>query len=723
MLIKDTQEYLYSQEIESLIKKVSSYDKSCYLEILEKAALFSLTHHRGQYRASGEAYFSHPLAVANILADMQLDALTVITALLHDVVEDTNVTLEDIKNHFSEKVAQLIDGVTKLTRIENKSESVLQAKNFKKLVLAISKDIRVLIIKLADRLHNMRTLNHIQKPEKRQRKALETLEIYAPLAERIGMQAIKKELQDLAFDELYSEIKASIAARLSLLRSNDSESINDIQNILHILLKDNGINAEIYGREKSPYSIWQKMQNKKVNFEQLSDVMAFRVVVDNIQDCYRALGAIHSAYHMVPGLFKDFISLPKKNGYQSLHTIIVGPGQKRVEIQIKTKDMHRVAEYGIAAHWNYKQNDNEKYGVKADIWLKELIEILNSSRDTSEFFENTKLEMYDDQVFCFTPKGSVVALPKGASAIDFAYAVHSDLGNNCVGVKINHKLAPLRTILQNGDQIEIITSKGHKPLPSWEKFVVTGKALNEIRKSIREEKSKEYINLGRVLVLQIFEKINLTISDNLIQDLASFYDRDSVDDFFCAVGEGRISQGNIIKKISTMSSKTDVADKDLDISLPQHNKTVQVSIKGLIPGVAVHYAPCCSPIPGDPIVGLQQSRKGIVVHISGCEILQNYSQVPETWLDLSWDRESARGIYSAVLKVVCLNKPGSLAVIAIEAAKHGCNVSNFRIISRAVDFFDLLIDLEVKGINQVMNIITSLRSKDCIHSVERFSRD
>ncbi len=723
MLIKDTQEDLYSQEIESLIRKVSSYDKSYYLEMLEKAALFSLMHHRGQYRASGEAYFSHPLAVANILADIQLDSLTIIIALLHDVVEDTEVTLEDIQSNFSEKVAQLIDGVTKLTKIENKSESVHQAKNFKKLVLAISKDIRVLIIKLADRLHNMRTLNHIQKPEKRQIKALETLEIYAPLAERIGMQTIKKELQDLAFNELYPEIKSSIIARLSLLRNNDNETINNIQNILHALLKDNQINAEICGREKSPYSIWQKMQNKKVNFEQLSDVMAFRIVVDNVQDCYRALGVIHSTYHTVPGLFKDFISLSKKNGYQSLHTIIVGPDQRRIEIQIRTQDMNRIAEYGVAAHWIYKQNEDSMRGVKTGDWLKELIDILNNSRDTNEFFENTKLEMYDDQVFCFTPKGSVVALPKGASAIDFAYAVHSDLGNGCVGVKVNRKLAPLRTILQNGDQVEIITSKGQRPLPSWEKFAVTGKALNEIRKSIREEKSKEYINLGRVLLAQILEKRNVGMSDPIIQELVSFYDRENVDDFFCAIGEGRISQGNIIKKISTLGSKNDAIDKDICISLTHYQKAPQVSIKGLIPGVAVHYAPCCSPIPGDQIVGLQQSRKGIVVHISGCEILQNYSQVPETWLDLSWDRDSAKGIYSAVLKVVCLNKPGSLAVIAIEAAKHGCNVSNFRIVNRAVDFFDLLIDLEVKGINQIMNIIASLRSKDCIHSAERFSRD
>jgi GTP pyrophosphokinase len=497
--------------------------------------------------------------------------------------------------------------------------------------------------------------------------------------------------------------------------------IKNIQRILSDLLGEFGINAEICGREKSPYSIWKKMQKKRVSFEQLSDVMAFRILVDDIYDCYRALGAIHVKYHMVPGLFKDFISLPKKNGYRCLHTIIMGPGQKRIEIQIRTRDMHQVAEYGIAAHWVYKQNEN--YDAVSNNWLKELIGILNNSTDPNEFFENTKLAMYDDQVFCFTPKGNVVALPKGASAIDFAYAVHSDLGNSCVGVKINYKLAPLRSVLQNGDQVEIITNKGHKPLPSWEKFVVTGKALNEIRKSIREEKSQEYINLGRVLLAQLFEKKNIAMADNVVKELIAFYDKSSLDDLFYGIGEGRISQGNILKKISALTSRSDLPEKEIDILLPSHTKSPQVSIKGLIPGLAVHYAPCCSPIPGDHIIGLQQSKKGIVVHVSGCEILQNYSQVPETWLDLSWDRDSAKGMYSAVLKVVCLNKPGSLAVIAIEAAKYGCNVTNFRVMSRAADFFDLLVDLEVRGVSQLTQIIAALRSKDCIHSVERFSKD
>ena len=724
MLVKDVQDDLYSQAIKSLIKKISSYDQSYYLSQIEKAALFSMKHHKGQYRASGDDYFIHPLEVAHILADIRLDSLTVIVALLHDVIEDTIVTSEDIEREFDKRIAELVGGVTKLTRIENKSESVVQANNFRKLVLAISKDIRVLIVKLADRLHNMRTLHHIAKVEKRQKKAIETLEIYAPLAERIGMQAIKKELQDLAFEVVSPDIKSSLITRLNLLRSNDNKVIANIQETLSKILESNNINAEVHGREKSPYSIWKKMQKKRVDFEQLSDVMAFRIIVKDIQDCYRALGSIHMEYHNVPGLFKDFISLPKKNGYQSLHSIIVGPGKKRIEIQIRTHDMHEVAEYGIAAHWNYKQNEVSGVNLKNQNWLKELIEVLNASSDSGEFLENTKLEMYDDQVFCFTPRGDVVALPKGGSAIDFAYAVHSDIGNKCVGVKINHKLAPLRTILQNGDQVEVITSNDHKPLPSWEKFAITGKALNAIRKSIREEKYKEYVSLGRVLLAKIFEQKNIEMTDDSLNELSSFYDKSSVEDLFYTIGYGRISQGNIIKKISAMYSlSVSKEEEDINISLPQYKKNKQVSIKGLIPGVAVHYAPCCSPIPGDAIVGVQQSKKGIVVHVSGCEILQNYSQVPETWLDLSWDRDSSKGVYTAMLKVVCLNKPGTLAVIAIEAAKYGCNVSNFRISSRAVDFFDLFIDLEVRGVNQLSNIITALRSKDCIHSVERYIRD
>ncbi len=723
MLLKGNQGNAYSDEISSLVTKVNNYDKSYYVSSVEKAALFSRKHHKGQLRASGEEYFSHPLEVAHILADIKLDSLTIIVALLHDVVEDTEVTLSEIEEHFGSKVTELLDGVTKLTRIENKSESVVQAKNFKKLILAISKDIRVLIVKLADRLHNMRTLCHIQKPEKRYKKSQETLEIYAPLAERIGMQALKKELQDLAFNEVYPEVKASIMTRLELLRSSDGKTIATIQDIIASILADSGIGAEVSGREKSPYSIWEKMQKKMVSFEQLSDVMAFRVTVDNVEDCYRALGAIHSKYHMVPGLFKDFISLPKKNFYQSLHSIVIGPGKKRVEIQIRTKEMHRVAEYGIAAHWTYKQDEFYYPDVKTNNWLKELINILNTSSDSGEFLENTKMEMYDDQVFCFTPKGGVVALPKGASAIDFAYSVHSDLGNKCVGVKINHKLAPLRTLLQNGDQVEIITSKDHKPLPSWEKFVVTGKALNEIRKSIREEKTKEYMNLGRVLLAQLLEKRGIKMSDEILNDIRSFYDKNTVEDLFTTIGEGRISQNNILKKISSMHSDGNSHEDEVELSFPQQKSINQVSIKGLIPGVAVHYAPCCSPIPGDNIVGIQQVKKGIVVHISDCEVLQNYSQFPETWLDLSWDRDSAKSVYSAMLKVVCLNKPGSLAVIAIEASKYGCNISNFRISSRAPDFFDILIDVEVRGLSQLSNIKTALLSKACIHSVERFSKD
>ena len=724
MLISDEKGSLYLSEIESLISKDSSYDNSFYIPLLKKAALFAVNSHQGQFRDSGEEYFSHPLAVAQILADIKLDSLTIIVALLHDVVEDTKVSLDDIAHNFDERVAELVDGVTKLTRIENKSEAVVQAKNFKKLVLAISKDIRVLIVKLADRLHNMRTLHNVKSPEKRHKKALETLEIYAALAERIGMQAIKSELQDLVFEEISPEIKNSIVTRLNLLRSNDNKIVSTIQQTLTGLLKEQGIEAEVYGREKSPYSIWEKMQKKRMGFEQLLDVMAFRIVVNDISDCYRALGTLHTNYHNVPGLFKDFISLPKKNGYQSLHTIIIGPGKKRIEVQIRTRSMHEISEYGIAAHWTYKQGEVHDSNLSSQNWLKELIVILNESSDSGEFLENSRLEMYEDQVFCFTPKGKVVALPKGASAIDFAYAVHSDLGNNCVGVKINQKLSPLRTLLQNGDQVDIITCKDHKPLPSWEKFVVTGKALNEIRKSVKEEKNKEYVNLGRVMLAQLLEKKEIKMTEDILNDIASFYDKKTINDLFYMIGYGRLSPNNIFKTLSTMYSiKNTAAEEDINITLPNYKKGNQVSIKGLIPGVAVHYAACCSPIPGDPIIGIQQARKGIIVHVSGCEILHNYSQVPETWLDLSWDRDSAKNIYSASLKTVCLNTPGSLAVIAIEAAKYGCNISNFKISSRATDFFDIIIDLEVRGTAQLANIITALRSKDCIHSVERFNRN
>jgi len=450
-----------------LVERVKAYDKYADEDAINKAYVFALKAHGNQKRASGDPYFSHPLEVAGILTQYKLDAKTIITALLHDTIEDTEVTTDDVRSNFGEEVAQLVDGVTKLARIELQSEQSDQAENFRKLVLAMSEDIRVLLVKLADRLHNMRTLHYIKKPEKRRAIALETMEIYAPLAERIGMQEMKNELEDLAFAELNPDARNSILARIKFLREEGKDNVASIVEKLKDILAKNGVTAEIFGREKTPYSIWRKMQKKNISFEQVADVIAFRILVDNVADVYRSLGIIHQAYHVVPGRFRDYISTPKANDYQSVHTGVIGPDRQRIEIQIRTREMNQIAELGVAAHWQYKQDVSDKAAGRNFQWMRELLEILDQAANPDDFLENTKLEMFPDQVFCFTPAGDVIALPAGATPVDFAYAVHSEIGDTCVGAKVNGRSVPLRTELNNGDQVEIITSKAQTPSPVW----------------------------------------------------------------------------------------------------------------------------------------------------------------------------------------------------------------------------------------------------------------
>ncbi|MEQ9116331.1 MAG: bifunctional (p)ppGpp synthetase/guanosine-3',5'-bis(diphosphate) 3'-pyrophosphohydrolase [Rickettsiales bacterium] len=728
-----------------LIDLVSSHNPDCKSS-LQKACSLAQKAHKGQTRASGEDYYTHPIEVAFILANtfiganMKLDCATILTAILHDTVEDTNITLKEIKKQFGSEISDLVDGVTKLTQIQHKSESEKQAENFRKLFVAMSRDIRVLVVKLADRLHNMRTLSHIKSQEKVKAKALETMEIYAPLAERIGMQQIKNELQDLSFSFLYPEVRDSIINRLKHLKSEKGSPIDDIREALQKLLDKNKLRSEVVGREKTPYSIWQKMKRKDISFEQLSDVMAFRVIVDDTLNCYNSLGIIHSKYHAIPGTFKDYISTPKKNAYQSLHTVIIGPDNHKIEVQIRTKRMHIVAEFGLAGHWAFKEdirikseNDHEiSYGIKnASLkysidnqshysWINELLSIFSHASSPEELLENTKLEMYYDQVFCFTPKGRVIALPKGASAIDFAYGVHSDVGNTCVGAKINGKVAPLRTKLQNGDQVEILTSKSHKPLPSWEKFVITGKALSEIRKVVKQEKRQEYINLGRLIVAQIIEVNDLSEDSEIITDFAKKYNKKSNEEFLVSLGNGTIPFETLVKSVNEAKKKKSSPSKQVQTTPILANKNNnKIPIKGLIPGMAVHLASCCHPIPGDRVVGITQAGKGITVHISDCETLQNYSDAPEKWLDLAWDKNDDSSSYIGTLDVLLLHQPGSLAILTRELEKYHANINNFKINNRSSDFFEITIDLEVKGINHLTNIIDSLKSQKCIHSVSR----
>src|SRR5919197_3660051 len=532
-----------------LVERVKSYDPSVNEDALNRAYVFSMKAHGAQKRASGDPYFSHPVEVAGILSGMRLDSASIVTGLLHDTVEDTVATLEDIERLFGPDIARLVDGVTKLSRIELQSDHTKQAENFRKLVLAMSEDIRVLLVKLADRLHNMQTLRFIKSEEKRRRIARETMDIYAPLAERLGMHQMKDQLEDLAFAELYPDARTSILARRDFLRDKGAGVVPRIITELHRKLAEGGVpGAVVSGREKAPYAIWRKMQRKNVAFEQLSDLMAFRVLVDDIGDCYQALGVIHSAYHVVPGRFKDYISTPKPNNYRSLHTGVIGPEQQRIEVQIRTRDMHEIAELGVAAHWTYKQGAGKTEGRQYR-WLRELLDILDHASGPEEFLEHTKLEMFQDQVFAFTPKGDLIALPRGATPVDFAYAVHSQIGDTCVGAKINGRLVPLRTVLQNGDQVEIITSKAQTPSPTWERFVVTGKAKAAIRRYVRLKQREQYLSLGKSLLNKAFNEAGEIMTEKGLHDVLANFKQQSIDDLYAAVGAALVPAREVVHAV------------------------------------------------------------------------------------------------------------------------------------------------------------------------------
>jgi guanosine-3',5'-bis(diphosphate) 3'-pyrophosphohydrolase len=702
-----------------LVELVRSYDPNADEGALNRAYVFSMKAHGAQLRASGDPYFSHPVEVAGILAQMKLDCASIITGLLHDTVEDTVATLDDINRVFGPEIARLVDGVTKLSRIELQSDQTKQAENFRKLVLAMSEDIRVLLVKLADRLHNMRTLRFITNDEKRRRIARETMEIYAPLAERLGMQRMKDELEDLAFAELQPDARNSIAARLEFLRDQGATLVPRIEAELQRVLRDGGLaGASVAGREKTPCSIWRKMQRKSVAFEQLSDVMAFRVLVDNVGDCYHALGLIHSAYHVVPGRFKDYISTPKPNNYRSLHTGVIGPERQRIEIQIRTRDMHEVAEFGVAAHWSYKQGVGNTEGPQYR-WLRELLDILDHASGPEEFLEHTKLEMFQDQVFCFTPKGDLIALPRGATAVDFAYAVHSEIGDTCVGAKINGRLLPLRTVLGNGDQVEIITSKAQRPSPTWERFVVTGKARARIRRFIRTQQRAQYLDLGKAIVQKAFRQEGCEFSERPLEAVLKTFNCAAIEDLYVAVGQGLVTGRAVVAAVFPQRQ-----DRAKVVSLARarrkagHTDTA-VAIRGLIPGMALHFAGCCHPLPGDRIVGIVTTGKGVTIHTIDCETLENFADTPERWLDVAWSNNDGETAHVGRLNVMIANEPGNLGSLTTVIGKQGGNITNLKITNRSTDFFEMMLDIEVADVKHLTTIIAALRANPVINSVER----
>ena len=709
-----------------LVERVRAYDPGADEDALNKAYVYTMKAHGSQTRASGDPYFSHPIEVAGILTDYKLDASSIVTALLHDTVEDTVATLDDIEKNFGRDISRLVDGVTKLSRIELQSDSTRQAENLRKFVLAMSDDIRVLLVKLADRLHNMRTLHHVKKPESRRRIALETMEIYAPLAERIGMHEIKDELEDLAFTHLNPDARESVLARLRFLREEGGDLVSRVIASLEENLAAAGLNAKVTGREKSPYSIWNKMESKNVGFEQLADIIAFRVLVDSIPAIYQALGVIHGNFRVVPGRFKDYISNPKPNGYRSLHTCVIGPEQHRIEVQIRTHQMHDVAERGVAAHWQFKQGEAPPTEGRQYRWMRELLDILDHASGPEEFLEHTKLEMFRDQVFCFSPKGDVLALPRGATPVDFAYAVHSEVGDTCVGARINGRMMPLRTQLKNGDQVEVVTSKAQTPSPTWERFVVTGKARARIRRFIRTQQRAQYVDLGRSILDSTFRQSGYELTDKALEGVLKKFKCASVDDLIADVGKGvhtgrevvnavfpgmRIAEriGNVVQ-LGRSRARREAAELKGDA----------VPIRGLIPGMAVHYGACCHPLPGDRIVGIVTKGRGVNVHTIDCEQLGEFADDSERWLDLAWDvNPDTSEIQTGRIRVVVVNEPGALGSLCTLIGQHLGNISNLKITNRSTDFFEMMIDIEVRDVKHLTGIIAALRANQIINTVDR----
>ena len=703
-----------------LVECVKSYDPNADEEALNRAYVFAMKMHTAQVRESGDPYFSHPLEVAGILTQYRLDCATIIAALLHDTVEDTPASYMDIKELFGEDVANLVRGVTKLSKVQIHSEESKQAENFQKLVLAISTDIRVLLIKLADRLHNMRTLHFCKKLEKRQRIAKETLEIYVPLAERIGMQALKDELEDYAFQNLYPEAYKSIQSRLSFLSESGKEDVAKVIEQLHKDLEENGIKAEITGREKRPYSIWRKMQKQNISFEQIFDVIAFRIIVDDIAECYQVLGIIHTKYPMIPGRYKDYISTPKQNGYRSLHTGVIGPLNRRIEVQIRTKEMHEVAEYGVAAHWDYKQGAH-KEGTQYR-WLRDLLDLMNHSSTPNEFLEHTKIAMYQDQVFCFSPKGDLITLPKGAGPLDFAYAVHSRVGDTCVGVKINGKIKPLRTVLENGDQVEILTNKNQTPSPEWEHLAVTAKAKACIRRFIRNQQYEKNLSIGRDYFNNAAKEYGITWNEKELQPYLAQYKQETPNDLLAAIGAGIVSFREIFsqmhpectpsgfKRAISLFKKSKV-DTGLDKKMP---------VTGLISGIALKFGKCCHPVPGDPIVGIVTTGKDVTIHTMDCPMLTKLADEPERWLDVDWNPDIVKDkVLPARIKVVLEDRPSVITEMTNIIAQHNIPMTNFSTQNRSNGFSDVIVDIEVKNSNQIDILMQALRAHKHIASVHR----
>jgi len=734
-----------------LVDRVRAYDPGVNEALLNKAYVYSMQAHGHQKRASGDPFFSHPLEVAGILADLKLDDATIVAALLHDTIEDTETTRDEIDNLFGGEIADLVDGLTKIAKLDLVTKRAEQAENFRKLLVAISSDIRVLLVKLADRLHNMRTLEHVG-PATRKRTAEETMDIYAPLAGRMGMQGLREELEDLAFRWLNQKAHAILIEKLKILRRSNKGLITEIEKALHAKLEENGISARVSSREKRPYSIWRKMEHKQISLEQLSDIFGFRVITANAADCYRVLGVTHTTWRAVPGRFKDYISNPKQNDYQSIHTTIVGPSHQRVELQIRSENMHHLAEYGVAAHAFYKDAATEDDAVNSVVpsqesnayqWLRHLVEMLLEGDNPEEFLEHTKLELFHDQVFCFTPKGLLIALPSDATPIDFAYAVHTDVGNSCIGCKVNGRHMPLVTELKNGDEVEILRAEARVPPPAWEGIAVTGKARSAIRRATRDAVRAQYCKLGKEILGRVFKRAGKNYRKQSVERAANRLSQNSADDILAAVGRGELSASDVLRaafpnlappeppKRRTISRSDEGwfgIRKAIGLKFRWPGSSGKkeaeavngIPIRGQQGDLPVHFAARGGAVPGDRIVGILTPGEGIAIYPIHAEELKEFDDMLERWIDVTWDiDEKNTDRFPAQIVVSAINEPGTLAQIAQIISDGDGNIENIHMSRSTTDYTELLIDLEVWDLTHLNEIISGLRTRSVVSAVSR----
>ncbi len=709
-----------------LVDRVLNYEPEADEAALNKAYVFAVKMHGEQKRASGDPYFSHPVEVAGILTDLKLDTASIITALLHDTIEDTEATYAEIKDGFGEEVAHLVDGVTKLSQLELSESSHKQAQNFRKFIMATADDVRVLLVKLADRLHNMRTLNHIKDAEKRQRIAQETMDIYAPLAGRLGMQNFREELEDIAFGVLNPEARNIVQDRLLALQKDHSDLLDEIAYELKTILAQYDLPHQIEGRLKRPFSIWQKIERRSISMEQLSDIYGYRVIVEREEDCYRALGILHRQFRHVPGRYKDYISNPKLNNYRSLHTIIIGPHKRRIEVQIRTNEMHQIAERGVAAHWHYKEGTS---GANKDIdpinQLQTLIAQLRmGAENAEEFMEHTRLELFVDQVFCFTPKGRLIAMPQGATLLDFAYAVHTEIGHSCVGALVNGRRVSIRDKMQNGDEVEILTGVRKSPKQAWLSIVKTGKARAAIRHYLRERDQGEYVELGQTLLTRFFARTSYELTDDVLQRGLTSFGLLDIEDLYRAVGKGKISCASVLRTVHPRAQKKGVIARAVEAVKNRQSDKFAVPVGYNLHGQAMRFAENYYLVPGDDIVGILQSDQGLVIYPAKDKMLDQFENEPDRWVQMKWDVDKdTPPLFLARLALTLFNRTGALSNVSETIADFNANITNLTLTQKGDDFYNLVFDLEVVDVEHIRRLISALRGLSVVNKIDRIIHD